>query len=113
MNFKVVFFGTPQIAARCLQALLDSNVNVAAVVTKVDKPIGRKQIIIDNEVKQLAKQHNIKVLQPNKLLEIYDELMQIKPDLIVVCAFGKIIPEKILNIPQFHCVNIHTSLLPR
>jgi methionyl-tRNA formyltransferase len=113
MNFKVVFFGTPKIAATCLQALLDINVTIAAVVTKPDKPIGRRQTIMDNEVKQLAKQHNIDVLQPNKVMDVYEQLTQIKPDLIVVCAYGKIIPEQILNLPQFHCVNIHTSLLPR
>jgi methionyl-tRNA formyltransferase len=113
MSNKVVFFGTPKIAARCLQALLDTNIEIAAVVTKVDKPIGRKQIIVESEVKKLAKQNNIKVLQPIKMIDIYDELVQINPDLIVVCAYGKIVPEKILNIPQYHCVNVHTSLLPR
>jgi methionyl-tRNA formyltransferase len=96
-----------------LQALLDANIEVAAVVTKVDKPTGRKQIIIESEVKKLANENNIKILQPAKMIDAYDELVQINPDLIVVCAYGKIVPEKILNIPKYHCVNIHTSLLPR
>jgi methionyl-tRNA formyltransferase len=113
MANKVVFFGTPKIAARCLQALLDLNIEIAAVVTKVDKPIGRRQIIVESEVKKIATQNNIKILQPTKMNDVYDELVKINPDLIVVCAYGKIIPEKILNIPKYHCVNVHTSLLPR
>jgi methionyl-tRNA formyltransferase len=113
MNNRVVFFGTPQIAVACLQALVDSKINVVAVVTKPDLPIGRKQEIQESEVKVFAKKHNIRVLQPNQINEIYEELIELKPDLFIVCAYGKIISEKILQIPKFHCVNVHTSLLPR
>ena len=112
-NSRVIFFGTPKIAQRCLQALLDKSINVVAIVTKPDAPIGRKQIITPSEVKLLAQQRNIPILQPNKLSTIVEEIKNLKPDLIVSCAYGKIIPESILNIPQYHCVNVHTSLLPR
>jgi methionyl-tRNA formyltransferase len=113
MSFRVVFFGTPKIAAACLQALLDEKINVVGVVTKPDKPIGRKQIIEKSEVKALAEKQQLKIFQPEKINDIYDELLELEPDLIVVCAYGKIMTERVLNIPQFHCVNVHTSLLPR
>jgi methionyl-tRNA formyltransferase len=110
---RVVFFGTPKIAVSCLQALLDAKVEVAAVVTKPDMPIGRKQIIEESDVKIFAKKHNILVLQPVKIDDIYDELVKLQATLFVVCAYGKLISERILHIPKFHCVNVHTSLLPR
>jgi methionyl-tRNA formyltransferase len=113
MSFRVVFFGTPKIAAACLQALLDEKINVVGVVTKPDRPIGRKQIIEKSEVKALAERTKLNIFQPEKINDIYDEILDLKPDLIVVCAYGKIIGEHILNIPKFHCVNVHTSLLPR
>jgi methionyl-tRNA formyltransferase len=113
MNKTVIFFGTPKIASLCLQSILDSNVTVLAVVTKIDKPTGRKHEIVFNEVKQLAIKNNIRVFQPNKLSEIYNELNQLKPDLILTCAYGKILSSDILSIPQFGCVNVHASLLPR
>jgi methionyl-tRNA formyltransferase len=112
-NKRVIFFGTPKIAQICLQALLDEKINVVAVVTKPDAPVGRKQTIVFSEVKILAQKNNIYCLQPNKLSSIHDELQKLNPDLIITCAFGKIIPESILNIPKYHCINVHTSLLPR
>jgi methionyl-tRNA formyltransferase len=113
MSNNVVFFGTPKIAANCLQALLDTKVNVVGVVTKVDGKVGRKQTIQFSEVKQLALQNNLKIFQPNKLVDIESELCSLNADLFVVCAYGKIIPESIFNIPKYHTVNVHTSLLPK
>jgi methionyl-tRNA formyltransferase len=113
MSKRVIFFGTPKIAVSCLKALLDENINVVAVVTKVDKLTGRRQEIQKSEVKIFAQKHQITVLQPEKVNDIYDQLISLKPDLFVVCAYGKLIGEKILNIPKYHCINIHTSLLPR
>jgi methionyl-tRNA formyltransferase len=112
-NYRVIFFGTPLIAQKCLQALLDKKINVVVVVTKPDALVGRKQVLTYSEVKVLAQKHNIAILQPEKLSTITNEIQNLKPDLIITCAYGKIIPESILSIPKFHCVNVHTSLLPR
>jgi methionyl-tRNA formyltransferase len=113
MSQRVIFFGTPAIAVSCLQALIDANIDVVAVVTKPDKPIGRKKQITESDVKIFAKQHKILVLQPNKVNEIVDVLIKMSPDLFIVCAFGQLISERVLKVPKFGCVNIHTSLLPR
>lgn len=112
-NSSVIFFGTPKIAATCLQALIDSKVNVIAVVTKPDRPVGRKHQIIFSDVKQLAIKKNIKLFQPENLNDIYEQIKQLKPDLIFSCAYGKIIPNNILQIPKLKCVNVHPSLLPK
>jgi methionyl-tRNA formyltransferase len=113
MPSRVIFFGTPFIAVSCLKALLDENINVIAVVTKPDMVVGRKQQIQKSAIHIFAEQHQIKILQPKKLEEIHNTLVDLKPDLFVVCAYGKILDEKILNIPKYHCINVHTSLLPR
>ncbi len=110
---SVIFFGTPKIAATCLQALLDSKVNVIAVVTKPDRPVGRKHEIIFSEVKQLAIKNNLKLFQPENLNDIYEQIKQLNPDLIFSCAYGKIIPNNILGIPRLKCINVHPSLLPK
>jgi methionyl-tRNA formyltransferase len=113
MKHRVIFLGTPKIAARCLQALLDTDVEVVGVITKPDKPVGRKQDIVLNPVKILALKHHLPVFQPIKMNEIYEKISSLKPDLMLSCAYGQLIPESVLQIPKFHCVNIHTSLLPR
>jgi len=115
--FKVIFFGTPYIASKCLESLLSNdNINtieVIAVVTQPDKIVGRNKEIIHNATKKIAMGAGIKVFQPTKPIEIYDEIKKMSPDLIVTCAYGNIIPQKILDIPKYHCVNFHTSLLPK
>lgn len=112
-NPSVIFFGTPKIAAICLQALFDENITVLAVVTKSDKPQGRKKQISYSETKVLANKKGIKVFQPENLDDIYEDIKQLNPDLILSCAYGKIIPNKILDLAKFHGVNIHPSLLPK
>lgn len=105
--------GTPTIAMNCLKALLDNkNIEVVGVVTQPDKLVGRKQILTYSSVKQLALQHNLKIFQPHKISEIKQEIENLKPDLIYTCAFGQFIPESILSIPKYKCVNLHASLLP-
>lgn len=110
---KIIFFGTPLIAARCLQALIDLGYHIPFIVCQSDKPVGRKKLLQFSETKILAIKNHIEVIQPNSLLKIYDKINQEKPDLILTCAYGKIIPEKILEIPKFRCINIHASLLPK
>ncbi|MCF0217554.1 MAG: methionyl-tRNA formyltransferase [Malacoplasma sp.] len=110
---KIVFMGTPLIATYALNALIDANYDVAAVVCQPDKPIGRKKEIIYSPVKQLALAKNIPIFQPQKIIEIKQELVALQPFVFITCAFGQFLPNSILEIPQFGCVNVHTSLLPK
>ncbi len=106
--------GTPTIAATCLAAILQrKDVEVVAVVCQPDKPTGRKKVIIPCEVKKLALQHNIQVLQDEKVGNLFDKIKQLNPDLIFTCAFGQFIPSNILEMPKYKCVNLHASLLPK
>jgi methionyl-tRNA formyltransferase len=109
---NVVFFGTPKIGADILKTLLECDVNIVGVVCQPDKQANRGKISY-SEVKTLALQNNLKLFQPNKLNEILNELTNLNIDLIVTCAYGLIVPESILNLPKYKCVNIHTSLLPK
>lgn len=111
---KVIFMGTPKIAAECLAAILArEDVEVVAVVCQPDRPVGRKKEIIFSPVKQLALDNNLKVLQDEKVSNLYEQIKQLNADLIFTCAFGQFIPEKILSLPKYKCVNLHASLLPK
>jgi len=106
--------GTPEFSVPTLEALISSdNFSVCAVVTQEDKPIGRNQKLNAPAVKVCAQKHEISVFQPKKVKEIFEEISELKPDLIVVLAYGQIIPQNILDIPKFGCINIHASLLPK
>ena len=112
---RIIFMGTPDFAVPCLENLIDAGHNVAAVFTQPDKPVGRKQILTPSPVKACAVSHNIKVYQPEKIknsnaLEIINS---INPDVIIVVAYGKILPKEILNAAKFGCINVHASLLPK
>ncbi len=112
---KVIFMGTPDFAAASLEALIDSEHEILAVVTQPDKPKGRKGELTPPPVKTIAVEKGIKVYQPIKVREpeFVEIIRDYKPDVIVVIAFGQIIPESILEIPKYGCVNIHGSLLPK
>lgn len=110
---RIVFFGTPEFACTILQALIDEKYHIAAVVSQPDKPVGRKHIIVKTPVHALADDNGIPVLQPDKLRAEADAVLAYEPELIVTCAYGQIVPEKILNAPRLGCVNIHPSLLPK
>ena len=112
---KIVFMGTPDFAAVTLQKLIDEKFDIAAVFAQPDKPVGRKQILTPPVTKVLAQEHNIPVYQPKTLRdgEAYKILKEINPDVIVVVAYGKILPKEILNLPKYGCINGHASLLPR
>lgn len=108
--------GTPDFAVPCLEKLIDSNNDVAAVFTQPDKPVGRKQILTPPPVKTCAVENDIKVYQPVSLKKDNSNtelLKSINPDIIVVVAYGKILPSEILNIPKYGCINVHASLLPK
>ncbi len=112
---KILFMGTPDFAVPSLQLLIDSKHEVVGVVTQPDKPQGRKQILTPPPVKTLAQQHGIPVHQPASLKNeaLLDLLNETQPDLILVVAYGKILPKYILEFPKYGCMNIHGSLLPR
>ena len=112
---RIVFAGTPEFAAEHLKALLDSPHQIVAVYSQPDRPAGRGQKLAASPVKQLAVQHQIAVLQPQTLRDpaAQAELAALKPDLLVVVAYGLILPQAVLDIPRLGCLNSHASLLPR
>lgn len=112
---NIVFAGTPEFAIPPLKALLDSKHSVIAVFTQPDRPAGRGQTLHQSPVKALAQLHNIPVYQPTRLKNPEDQetLRELKPDLLVVVAYGLILPKVVLTIPKFGCINIHASKLPR
>lgn len=112
---RIVFMGTPEFAVPCLQAVIDRGDEVAAVYTQPDKPRGRGHKVLPPPVKVLAEQYGLSVRQPTTLrtAEAAEELRALAPDLIVVVAYGKILPKEILDIPPKGCVNVHASLLPQ
>ncbi len=112
---KIVFMGTPDYAVKTLEALIKSEHTVAAVFAQPDKPVGRKQILTPPPVKTCAMDNNIPVYQPNSVRtgEALEIINGIKPDVIVVVAYGKILPKEILNAAKYGCVNGHASLLPK
>lgn len=114
-ELRLIFAGTPEFAATHLQALLDAKLNVVAVYTQPDRPAGRGQKLAMSAVKQLAVQHQLPVLQPASLksAEAQAELAALKPDLLIVVAYGLILPQAVLDIPRLGCINSHASLLPR
>lgn len=108
--------GTPDFAVPSLKKLIDVGYNVSAVVTQPDKPKGRGKKLLFPPVKEYALENNIEVLQPQKIKknqEIFDKIKTLNPDFIIVVAYGKILPEEILNIPKHGCINVHASLLPK
>lgn len=111
---RIVFMGTPDFAVSCLEALIENKYNVVAVVSQPDKPKGRGNKLSPTPVKELALHNNIEVFQPEKAKdpEFIEKLKEINPDLIVVVAYGHILPKSILDIPRLGCINIHGSLLP-
>ncbi len=112
---KILFMGTPDIAASCLAALLDAGEEVIAVVTQADKPKGRGYTLTPPPVKVLANERGIPVYQPASLRteEFSDLLATLAPDLIAVVAYGKILPPAVLEYPKYGCINVHASLLPQ
>jgi len=112
---RIVFAGTPEFAARHLQALLDAGQSIVAVYTQPDRPAGRGQKLMPSPVKQLAVQHGIAVFQPQTLRDpaAQAELAALQADLMVVVAYGLILPQAVLDLPRLGCINSHASLLPR
>jgi len=113
-DVKVLFMGTPEIAKGCLEQMYNDGWNIIGAFTREDKPVGRKQIMTPPPVKVFAQEHGIPVYQPKTLKgEASQTIKELAPDLIVVVAYGRILPKDVIDVPQFGCVNLHVSLLPQ
>ena len=114
---RIIFMGTPDFAEKSLKKLNESEDNeIIAVVTNTDKPKGRGMKLFQSPVKQYAIENKLKIYQPEKIksnIEFIETLKEMKPDFICVVAYGKILPQEILDIPKYGCINVHASLLPK
>lgn len=110
---KIVFMGTPEFGAVILEGLMKSEYQPILVVTETDKPAGRDRVLTAPAVKVVAEKYKIPILQPEKILNIKSEILNLEPDLIIVAAYGQILPKEILDIPKKGCLNVHPSLLPK
>ncbi len=115
MTNDMIFFGTPEFAVKILDGLVSAGYNVKAVYTQTDKPKGRGNKMQPPPVKEYALEHGIPVYQPKTLRDedVLNGIRELKPDMIVVAAYGKIFPDALLEIPRYGCINVHGSLLPQ
>ena len=110
---RILFMGTPQISAYVLNRMIQYGFNVVALVSQPDRPVGRKHIIMPTPTKEVALKYNIPVYQPERIRKDYEFIKEINPDLIITLAYGQILPEGLLAIPRFGCLNLHGSILPK
>ena len=113
---NILFMGTPDFAKESLEAVYNAGHNILGVVTNIDKPKGRGMKMIYSPVKEYALEKELKIYQPEKVrnnTEFINEIKNLKPDVICVVAYGKILPKEILEIPKYGCINVHGSLLPK
>lgn len=112
-DMRIVFMGTPEIAKQLLEALIINDYHIIAVIAQPDRPQGRKKTLSPVPTKQVALEHNIPCYQPTKIRLDYQFLYDLKPDLIITLAYGQIVPQEVLDIPLYGCLNFHGSLLPK
>lgn len=113
-KIRIIFIGTSAFGLPTFEALIkDGNFKIVLAVTQPDRPVGRKQIMVSSPIKIAALENQITVLQPEYIIDIREKISLLKPDLIIVAAYAQIIPETILNLPKFGCLNLHASLLPK
>ncbi|MCF0111474.1 MAG: methionyl-tRNA formyltransferase, partial [Erysipelotrichaceae bacterium] len=111
---RTIFMGTPVFACSILNQLYEEErVELVAVISQPDRPTGRKKLLTPTPVKEIADLHGTPVLQPEKLSQIYEEIVAYNPELIITCAYGQMVSDKILAIPRLGCINVHASLLPK
>lgn len=110
-DLRVVFMGTPDFAVPVLEKLI-LNTKVVLVVSQPDKCVGRKRELVPTPIKKKALEYNIPVFQPEKIKLDYEEIILARPDIIITCAYGQIIPKVLLDLPRLGCINVHASLLP-
>jgi methionyl-tRNA formyltransferase len=113
-KLRVLFMGTPEFSAKILEALLDDHYNIIGTFTQTDKKVGRKQTLQKSPVKTVAEKNNIPIFTPIRLnAEAIEKIQELQPDLIILVAYGKILPQAVLDLPRLGAVNIHPSLLPK
>ena len=114
-DVRIVFMGTPEFASVCLDGLVKAGYNVVLAVTQPDKPVGRKHVITPPPAKVTAVEAGIPVFQPDTMKsdESYEMVKSYNPDLIITAAYGKILPQRMLELPKYECINVHGSLLPK
>lgn len=113
VNPKIIFIGTGQFAVPILENLIKNKYNIVKVITSPDKPTGRQRQLTASPVKEAALKHKLSLSQPENIIDLKSEISAAKPDLIILAAYGRIIPKEILDIPRFGCLNLHPSLLPK
>ena len=112
-NLRIVFMGTPEISAGVLKTLLEEGYNIVGVIAQPDRPVGRKKIIDPVPTKKIAMEYNIPIFQPVKIRLDYEFVKELHPDVIITLAYGQIVPQGLLDIPLYGCINLHGSLLPK
>ncbi len=111
---RIVFMGTPDFAVNVLQGLIDNyRDDIVGVVSQPDKYVGRHHVLTPTPIKALAQKYDIPVVQPEKIRKDYNCVLDLKPDIIITCAYGQIIPKEIIDAPKLGCINVHGSLLPK
>ena len=111
-DLKVIFMGTPDFAVPVLKKLIKYT-NVIMVVTQPDAYVGRKRVLTPSPIKKVALENNIEVFTPDNIKTDYKRIIDSKPDIIITCAYGQIIPKILLDLPEYKCINVHASLLPK
>lgn len=111
-DYRLVFMGTPEISAHVFQKMIDDGYHFVGLIAQSDSPVGRKGLLTKVPTKIVAEKHNIPVFQPEKIRLDYEFVKTLNPDLIITFAYGQIIPQGLLDIPRFGCLNLHGSLLP-
>lgn len=109
---RIVFMGTASFSLAVLKMLFEENYNIVGVVSQPDRYVGRKKILTMPDVKIEALKHNVPVIQPQRIKADYQDILDLKPDLIITAAYGQLIPQAILDAPKLGCINVHASLLP-
>lgn len=112
-QIKILFMGTPEIAASVLEKLVLCGYNIVGVVSQPDRPIGRKKLILPTPTKEVAMKYNIPCYQVENIRKDYSFVKEINPDLVLTLAYGQIVPQGLLDIPKYGCLNLHGSLLPK
>ncbi len=112
-DLRIVFMGTPVIAQKLLQSLIDEGYQIVGVIAQPDRPKGRKKELLPVPTKIVAMNYHLPCAQPLKIRQEYDFLYEWKPDLIITLAYGQIVPQAVLDIPRYGCLNLHGSLLPK
>ena len=112
-SIKIIFMGTSDFSAFVLEGLIKNNYQIIGVVSQPDKVVGRKKELVKTETKKVAEKYGIEVFQPVSIKKDYSFIKEKKPDLIITCAYGQIVPRGVLEIPKYKCINVHGSLLPK